>query len=395
MDKAQQLAAKRIVRTAFYIGRKRCEQVRQAVFERYNVWYTCDFTQYVLSKMHWRGKQEVTDFVKRLCVRLYCSDISKELICKTLKEKYGYSRDFSAIRTFVAQYNNSHPENKALRRKGFRYWDDATKKDIVDRYLSGELRWWIAKSYKCAIPTITRVLNEYGVEIRSYQSEMDRIAPYSNFSLEKIDSHLKAYFLGLLMTDGNIIHSNNFVVRLTTKDEDLARFLAERTGMYCIQEVKRGGHTLPTGQICRGGVYYTIAAFSKRIYNEALRFGITPNKTFTLNPIGFLEEEEKFFPYILRGIIDGDGWINKRKNGKRISFGVCNASYNFIVWCKNILEKIGMKNISLYTRRTEGYSDIYLLYSSGQENIQVLRDKVYDVPFGMSRKYNILHSMEE
>lgn len=42
---------------------------------------------------------------------------------------------------------------------------------------------------------------------------------------------------------------------------------------------------------------------------DIARFGVVPNKTYSLKGLDLLPEEEKFIPYIIRGIIDGDGCV--------------------------------------------------------------------------------------
>ena len=114
------------------------------------------------------------------------------------------------------------------------------------------------------------------------------------------------------------------------------------------------------------------------------RFGVVPNKTKILDGFILQECEQKYIPYIIRGMIDGDGWI--RKDGKE--FYICTASYNMALWIKDILEnKLYMSKINI-----DEAQRVWQVRTANTHNIDILKILVYDKPFGMKRKYNKLHS---
>ena len=82
---------------------------------------------------------------------------------------------------------------------------------------------------------------------------------------------------------------------------------------------------------------------------------------------------------MIRGIIDGDGWI--RKDGKE--FFICSMSKDFIVWCKKVLEN-HFKFISLNMKQSE--DGMWNLRTSDERNIMLLFVHVYYSDFGMKRK---------
>ena len=64
-----------------------------------------------------------------------------------------------------------------------------------------------------------------------------------------------------------------------------------------------------------------------------------PKKSKILKGPQLFEEEEKFIPYIIRGIIDGDGTVCPTSYGGP-QFRIITASYDFALWLKDILENL-------------------------------------------------------
>ena len=99
-----------------------------------------------------------------------------------------------------------------------------------------------------------------------------------------------------------------------------------------------------------------------------------------------LPSEEKYIPYIIRGIIDGDGCIFSTSYGAP-AFYIVSMSESFIDWIINILEnKMYMKDI----KKRVNENGLWRIETALQENIQKLLALSYNKPFGMNRKYNKL-----
>ena len=83
------------------------------------------------------------------------------------------------------------------------------------------------------------------------------------------------------------------------------------------------------------------------------------------------------------GLMITDGWI--RKDGKE--FFICTGSEKFAYFIKDILEnKLYMTELNV----VEGIGS-WTVRSAEIKNINILKTIVYDRPYGMSRKYNVLH----
>lgn len=101
------------------------------------------------------------------------------------------------------------------------------------------------------------------------------------------------------------------------------------------------------------------------------------------------ESELKYKHYIIRGFIDGDGWI--RKDGKE--FFVCGASFDFMIFLKEYFEEIGMINIKIINQG----DNFYLIRSAIQSNVLLLKKCVYNngESMGLQRKRNRLFYIQE
>lgn len=246
------------------------------------------------------------------------------------------------------------------------------EKQIVNEYLAGASTKFLMNKYgfKTRKSIIDKV-KKYGYKVRSNREEMMKNKPYENFSMSVIDSEFKAYFLGLLLTDGYIVHNT---VGLDLVDEDCIKFISsiieKPYHSYQRDENRQPRHRLIINNL--------------KLVHELERFGIVSRKTKILNGFTLQEDEEKYFPYIVRGMIDGDGWI--RKDGKE--FYICTASYNMALWIKKTLEnKLYMSELNI-----DEASKVWQIRTANSHNIDILKTLVYDKPFGMSRKYNKLHS---
>ena len=126
-----------------------------------------------------------------------------------------------------------------------------------------------------------------------------------SYSFEKIKSEFDAYFLGLLLTDGYVT-TRGTDIGIDLCDEDCIKFLSDIIG----KEYKAYEYHSNNDLVKSSGIRYRlILSIGKDGVKEAERFGLVKNKSLILSAPKLNCEEEKFIPYIIRGIIDGDGSI--------------------------------------------------------------------------------------
>lgn len=195
-----------------------------------------------------------------------------------------------------------------------------------------------------------------------------------SYHLKTINNQFDAYYLGLLLTDGYICRNTDIGIDLT--DEDCIAFLSKVIGkQYKTYKQEGNKKTL-----------YRLIISNKEMVKDLKRLGVTPNKSLTLQGPQLYKEEEKFLPYILRGIIDGDGCVSPTSVGSA-QFYIVTMSNDFKDWLVDILEnKFFMTDI--HVRQNE--YGLWRIETANQNNILKLISLVYDKPFGMNRKYTLL-----
>lgn len=245
----------------------------------------------------------------------------------------------------VQEYVDGAPVKVLMERYGF-----ATKKSIMDK---------VKKHYP----------NNYKELIENAKNNRKGY----NYKLEKIENEFDAYYLGLLLTDGYIVENSKVGIDLI--DEDCIQFLSKSIGKEYKSYLQENHQTK-----------HRLILNDKELVSNLKRLGVVPNKSYIIKAPQLLKEEEKFIPYILRGIIDGDGSVSPTSYGGA-QFFIVTMSEEFANWIVDILEN-RLYMIDIHKRQTE--SGIWRIETSNQYNILKLIALVYNKPFGMMRKYNKL-----
>lgn len=173
--------------------------------------------------------------------------------------------------------------------------------DIVEKYKQGIRVVEIAKQYNVRERTIYNYLEK---------AEVPRDAIYYNKELNRnyfqdIDSYDKAYFLGFMATDGNVgKNSNSVSITLSEKDSYILEVFREKIGnenpLYVLE---RNG---------RKNKEVTFHLKSEKIKNDLSKYGVIPNKTFSIGPPFDINND--LMSHFIRGLIDGDGFISYKSH---------------------------------------------------------------------------------
>lgn len=255
--------------------------------------------------------------------------------------------------------------------------------------LSKEQELQLVEEYRKGTPVV-ELMAKYGYKTKKsitdkvkkyYPDEYENIVKEAQsgrrgytYSLSELTSPFDAYLVGLLLTDGYVL-SDRDGLGLDMTDEDVIAFVANTIGTkytsYDIENKK---------------THYRVLITIPGISAEAKRFGIVPRKSNVVPEPQLVEKERKFLPYIIRGIIDGDGSVTKTSYGGS-QFFIVTKSEVFANWIKKVLENdFFMDDISIRIS-SEG---LYRIETANQYNILKLIALVYNKPFGMNRKYNNL-----
>ena len=169
--------------------------------------------------------------------------------------------------------------------------------EIIAQYLSGTSTTKIAEELGVTPHTVIKVLADNGVMRTNNYHNVNLVENY----WEAIDTYDKAYFLGFLITDGNVI-GNSVKLQLSRKDRQILEVFSQKTkNENKIYDDRRN--------------FSAFAVKRKKWVKDLAQYGVIPNKTSTV----FLPHlSNDLMSHLVRGLIDGDGWINT--NGRCIGF---------------------------------------------------------------------------
>lgn len=164
-----------------------------------------------------------------------------------------------------------------------------------------------------------------------------------------------AWVLGLFVTDGFLINNS---LQFTQKDERILRLIANYMEADYILIKPSTTKRTPT-----------LSINSKKLAESLSGFGILTKKSLN---VPFPEVPEAFLPHFIRGVIDGDGWVQDRG----YTMNVTSGSINFAIQLKKVFSKW---NLNSYVRhdKTPLNRDIYRIFVSGKYDIPRLAEIIY------------------
>ena len=259
---------------------------------------------------------------------------------------------------------------------GYKKLSKEQELQLVEEYRKGTpvVELMAKYGYKTKKSIIDKVKKYYPDEYENIVKEAQTGRRGYTYSLSELTSPFDAYLVGLLLTDGYVL-SDRDGLGLDMTDEDVIAFVANTIGTkYTSYDVENKK------------THYRVLITIPGISAEAERFGIVPRKSNIVPEPQLMKKERRFLPYIIRGIIDGDGSVAKTSYGGS-QFFIVTKSEAFANWIKKILENdFFMDDISIRINN-EG---LYRIETANQYNILKLIALVYNKPFGMNRKYNNL-----
>ncbi len=239
--------------------------------------------------------------------------------------------------------------------------DQLDAESIIMEYKKGISSTKIAKKYEVDVHTITNILEKNGIKRDNLYYNINLVENY----WEIIDTNDKAYFLGFLIADGNVI-GNAVRLSLHIRDKEiLEKFSIVTQNENQLYEDKRN---------C-----VTFSVKRKKWVDDLSKYKVVPRKTpiVTLPPLN-----EKWMPHLLRGLIDGDGWITK--NGR---VGFC-GNKETVTQVRNFLvDKLFVYNVAIIQCRE---STLYMVQWSNKKDFCSICEYLYQdkEEYYLKRKYN-------
>lgn len=193
--------------------------------------------------------------------------------------------------------------------------NEEDKREICKLYLGGLTSTEIYEQYYkhkvgCQ-ETIQKVVRDNGIARKGgYKNLMDH-----NY-FETIDTPDKAYFLGLLLTDGNVHYDKRQAnrqpsIQISLKGEDID--IIEKFK----QEVKADNKiSVYTGD---GRFECVFIVHSLKMAQDLEKYDIKPQKTFLINKMP--EVPRQYTRDLIRGIFDGDGTVYILTKDNKLRFG--------------------------------------------------------------------------
>ena len=246
------------------------------------------------------------------------------------------------------------------------------KERILELYNKGLNITQIAEETGCDKTNISHRLKRLGIVLqRDYsktrRSRINRLAVDENY-FEYIDTEGKAYFLGIMYSDGSI-SQNQFYLKM--KDEDV------------LQSFKQELQTeAPIRRIETYQDAYILTVCCKKLCDDLCKHGCIPNKT---RIIQIPKLREDLYRHFIRGFFDGDGCLQLNDKIYHCRFDLVCAAKNFLEQVRPIITKHAKTNG--YLGKEKKY-DIWHLNYSGHQVIQIMDWLYEDSHFYMKRKHD-------
>lgn len=217
----------------------------------------------------------------------------------------------------------------------------------------------ISKHYGLSKDVFKRIFRDNNIPIKSFTEVRSLVKnnPFKNLNDPEVQ-----YWLGWLATDGNI---SRYSIKLALTDLSVIEQFAKFCGLTHINTYQP--------KSANEKKQYRVQFSNKTIAEFLIELGITRNKSHTLDlkiPISW---------QLLLGIIEGDGWIYKSKNGNRRSIGICSISTKFIDQISLFYNKEKIKYI--IQKKDQGTTPLYKIIVNGKKDIETFQQKLYNVNF--------------
>lgn len=220
-----------------------------------------------------------------------------------------------------------------------------------------------------------------------------KLRNFNKYYFRKIDSDIKAYFLGFIYADGCISYNSNtrnyeLSIALQSQDKYILDKLNNELGnVHKIQYLKQTQRTI-CGIESNIKESCLLRIYSKDIVLDLINHGVIVNKSY--NPSIPKIQEEYFFDF-LRGLIDGDGCYWKSKSNTYLH--ITEGTRECLDYISSILQKYDIKTS---VRKENDHK--YRLFCTNYKSMNILIHKIYHSNFSLclSRKYKkIEHFLQD
>jgi hypothetical protein len=232
-----------------------------------------------------------------------------------------------------------------------------TDEEIIQLYKSGRPFKEITPVVGLSDRAIRNIMYKHGIEMNRKKSSGQPRKHNVNEDFFKIWSHEMAWVLGLMITDGTV-HKQNHCVTLSQKDERILQLVAGY--MNADYVLSKGGRTQKTP---------TLLINSKEIKKDLGELGVTARKSLI---VPFPKVPLEFLPSFIRGVIDGDGWVQKRGY-------VMNVTTGSVLFAEGLLAVFQSWNLrsEITIEMSQAGNQIYRVWVKGKTELPKLAKIIY------------------
>lgn len=233
-----------------------------------------------------------------------------------------------------------------------------TDEVIIEMYKSGMTFKEMVPIIGISDRAIRNVMYKHGIEMNRKQYSGQPRKHRVNEDFFKHWNHKMAWVLGLFITDGHV-HSTTHTISFTQKDERILRIIAKYMDADYVLAPYGPTKTTPT-----------LLINSKEIKQDLEKIGITANKSLT---VPFPDVPNEYLPSFIRGVIDGDGWVQKTGYVMNITSG----SKNFAYGIHSVLLDWKLNTVITF-ELTKQNKKIYRIWVKGKNELPKLAKLIYD-----------------
>ena len=192
--------------------------------------------------------------------------------------------------------------------------------------------------------------------VKKYSLDLNKIGHKYFFNyryFDKINTDAKAYFLGLIATDGSVRVAPHYSCRiqLNKKDKNILHLLKKEIGTDAPLKFHSGKKST-----IRREDQYSLTMGDKDFFYSLKRFGFYGNKTFNLKFPTKKQLPKKYVPGFIRGVFDGDGTVHKRS----LQTSFVSGSRSFLYDLKKVLAHNKFKNMRIAKRNKYNFYELYI-----------------------------------
>lgn len=233
-----------------------------------------------------------------------------------------------------------------------------------------------AEKFNIKYGTLRQNLTKLGFRTPSRKGKINNVLSFDEHYFDNIDTHNKAYFLGLLMADGYICktaYTYQIGIGLQLEDQYILEKLKE--------EVKSTVRITIYKNSCK-----LVLTGSEHMFNTLKSYGFNEDKSHTDYTIPNIPEE--FFSSFVRGYFDGDGCITIKATGYSVTSICCNSKIFLDSLCEKLIKEYNIPDLRVKDEQGKRKNPLYILYATTKENQNLFKEFIYqDKETKLERKY--------